>query len=161
MNKISTTNIPEDYSKHKDELIRYVLNKFKSLEEYKEYEYQPSPCGCLGPDLQAGFTFCSCNLCMKIFSYKSYLIEDVKDLEFLRGTLKQKGYQLSLQATQTFRHIEKGTLYTLMTVTNLTATDSKFAPAVVYKDNKTFEIWSRPLEEFLNKFEPSDLNFLW
>ena len=70
----------------------------------------------------------------------------------INKNLIQLGTALSLQATQTFQHIENKNNYILITVTNLTATESEYVPTVVYKNVETLEIWSRPLKEFLINF---------
>lgn len=46
-----------------------------------------------------------------------------------------------------WKHVD-GNTYSIITVTNTTATKPGWVPMVVYQDVKTDEIWSRPLSEW-------------
>ena len=53
-----------------------------------------------------------------------------------------------------YRHIRTGNTYTVLTYTNCNTGDSdKFPETVVYKSDNNGSVWSRPLTEFLEKFE--------
>lgn len=54
-----------------------------------------------------------------------------------------------------WEHNRTGELYKVLAVSNLRATKSGWDPTVVYMDgNRT--IWSRPLDEWLNKYSPPE-----
>lgn len=58
-----------------------------------------------------------------------------------------------LNAGRNWTHLKTGNTYEVITVSNLNSTKPDFVPTVVYRDNEG-AIWSRPVCEFVEKFEP-------
>lgn len=50
-----------------------------------------------------------------------------------------------------FQHIKSGCVYELVTLANTTAKKPEYVTTVVYK-NKQGEVFSRPFDEFIEKF---------
>lgn len=54
-----------------------------------------------------------------------------------------------------YRHIQTGAVYTLLMFTNENAVRHDFVKTAVYMDIKG-NVWSRPYDEFMDRFEPID-----
>lgn len=76
-------------------------------------------------------------------------------LEFEPGTefVGHSALPSDLKAGRTWTHTKTGNGYEVITVSNLNSTKSDFVPTVVYRDEDG-AVWSRPVSEFLEKFEP-------
>ena len=104
---------------------------------------------------QLGYNLPKCLYCDKNTAEEELIRSQlIYDYEEYVDDLVVKFYLYSdIYIGKLFKHYKKGTIYKLVLITNLESTDQKkFPTTAVYLDVETDQVWSRPLEEFINNF---------
>jgi hypothetical protein len=79
---------------------------------------------------------------------------DVLELDGNTEFISHAALPDDLKAGIEWLHKSTGNLYEVITVSNLNSTKPDFVPTVVYR-GRDGAVWSRPVSEFIEKFEPS------